>query len=193
MQLCSLELLILCFSTAKGSENRWVHLNLAYICLGPAFSGLWWRISWILNFTCLDAILFTKVAHTLFQHISEKRKPLSLLQSGLWFPRTSIFWTWWRFSLILAFTCLDAIMFAKVAQTLFQHFLGSEKRLVCWNLRRLCLGSAIYRLLWRIWSMPDFTCLDENLFAKVAQTLLQHISSTHCNFKSALGPSILFL
>ena len=32
--------------------------------------------------------------------------------------------------------------------------------------------------------MPDFTCLDENLFAKVAQTLLQHISSTHCNFKS---------
>ena len=52
------------------------------------------RISWILNFTCLDAILFTKVAHTLFQHISEKRKPLSLLQSGLWFPRTSIFWTW---------------------------------------------------------------------------------------------------
>jgi hypothetical protein len=38
--------------------------------------------------------------------------------------------------------------------------------------------------------MPDFTCLDENLFAKVAQTLLQHISSTHCNFKSALGPSI---
>ena len=41
--------------------------------------------------------------------------------------------------------------------------------------------------------MPDFTCLDENLFAKVAQTLLQHISSTHCNFKSALGPSILLL
>ena len=34
-------------------------------------------------FTCLDAILFSKVAHTLFQHISEKRKPLSLLQSGL--------------------------------------------------------------------------------------------------------------
>ena len=127
MQLCSLELLILCFSTAKGSENRWVHLNLAYICLGPAFSGLWWRISWILNFTCLDAILFTKVAHTLFQHISEKRKPLSLLQSGLWFPRTSIFWTWWRISLILDCTCLDAIMFAKVPQTLFQHFLGKRK------------------------------------------------------------------
>ena len=41
--------------------------------------------------------------------------------------------------------------------------------------------------------MPDFTCLDENLFAKVAQTLLQHISSTHCNFKSVLGPSILLL
>ena len=41
--------------------------------------------------------------------------------------------------------------------------------------------------------MPDFTCLDENLFAKVAQTLLQHLSSTHCNFKSALGPSILLL
>ena len=41
--------------------------------------------------------------------------------------------------------------------------------------------------------MPDFTCLDENLFAKVAQTLLQHISSTHCNFKSALGPLILLL
>ena len=41
--------------------------------------------------------------------------------------------------------------------------------------------------------MPDFTCLDENLFAKVAQTLLQHISSMHCNFKSALGPSILLL
>ena len=41
--------------------------------------------------------------------------------------------------------------------------------------------------------MPDFTCLDENLFAKVAETLLQHISSTHCNFKSALGPSILLL
>ena len=45
--------------------------------------------------------------------------------------------------------------------------------------------------------MPDFTCLDENLymFAKVALTLqlLQHISSTHCNFKSALGPSILLL
>ena len=115
------------FQYSKGSENRWVHLNLAYICLGPAFSGLWWRISWILNFTCLDAILFTKVAHTLFQHISEKRKPLSLLQSGLWFPRTSIFWTWWRISLILDFTCLDAIMFAKVAQTLFQHFLGKWK------------------------------------------------------------------
>ena len=33
------------------------------------------------------------------------------------------------------------------------------------------------------------------LFAKVAQTLLQHISSTHCNFKSvlAIGPSILLL
>jgi len=70
---------------------------------------------------------FAKVAHTLFQHISEKWKPLSLLQSGLWFPRTSIFWTWWRISLILAFTCLDAIMFAKVAQTLFQHFLGKRK------------------------------------------------------------------
>ena len=41
--------------------------------------------------------------------------------------------------------------------------------------------------------MPDFTSLDENLFAKVAQTLLQHIPSTHCNFKSALGPSILLL
>ena len=41
--------------------------------------------------------------------------------------------------------------------------------------------------------MPDFTCLAENLFAEVAQTLLQHISSTHCNFKSALGPSILLL
>ena len=54
-------------------------------------------------------------------------KPLSLLQSGLWFPRTSIFWTWWRISLILDFTCLDAIMFAKVAQTLFQHFLGKRK------------------------------------------------------------------
>ena len=82
MQLCSLELLILCFSTAKECENRWVHLNLACICLGPAFSGLWWRILWILNFTCLDAILFIKVAHTLLQHISEKRKPLSLLQQA---------------------------------------------------------------------------------------------------------------
>ena len=74
---------------------------------------VWWRISWILNFTCLDAILFTKVAHTLqlFQHISEKQKPLSLLQFGLCFPRTSIFWTWWRIlfyliSLVLTHLCL---------------------------------------------------------------------------------------
>ena len=41
--------------------------------------------------------------------------------------------------------------------------------------------------------MPDFTCLDEVLVTKVAQTLFQHLSSTHCNFKSALGPSILLL
>ena len=41
--------------------------------------------------------------------------------------------------------------------------------------------------------MPDFTCLDEVLFARVAQTLFQHISSMHYNFKSALGPLILLL
>ena len=41
--------------------------------------------------------------------------------------------------------------------------------------------------------MPDFTCLDEVLFAKVAQTLFQHFSSMQCNFKSVLGPSILLL
>ena len=33
MQLCSLELLILCFSAAKGSENvnRWVYLKLIWL------------------------------------------------------------------------------------------------------------------------------------------------------------------
>ena len=38
MEFCSLELLVLCFSTAKGSENHWVYLNLAVL---PQTSVLW--------------------------------------------------------------------------------------------------------------------------------------------------------
>ena len=42
----------------------------------------------------------------------------------------SIFWTLGRISWILDFTRLGATMFAKVAQTLFQHF--SEKQKNVW-------------------------------------------------------------
>ena len=129
MQLCSLELLILCFSTVKGSENRWVHLNLAYICLGPAFSGLlpMGRISWILNFISFGATMFAKVAQTLFQHFSEKRKMFGLLCFDSYLPRVSGCWTLVKDFVDTWFTSLGAIMFAKVAQTLFQHFSGKQK------------------------------------------------------------------
>ena len=51
-------------------------------------------------------------------------------------PRTSIFWYLGRISLILDFTSLGATMFAKVAQTLFQHFSEKLKTfgLLCFDL-----------------------------------------------------------
>ena len=41
-------------------------------CLGSMFSGLWWRFSWILNFTPLYAVLFAKVIQIWFKHISSE-------------------------------------------------------------------------------------------------------------------------
>ena len=73
-----------------------------------------------------DKVQFTKVAQTLIQYISGKWLPLGLFKYDKYLPRTNIFWTLGRISWILDFTSLGATMFAKVAQTLFQHF--SEKR-----------------------------------------------------------------
>jgi len=41
-------------------------------CLGSMFSGLWWRFSWILNFTPLYGVLFAKVIQIWFKHISSE-------------------------------------------------------------------------------------------------------------------------
>ena len=41
-------------------------------CLGSMFSVLWWRFSWILNFTPFYGVLFAKVIQIWFQHISSE-------------------------------------------------------------------------------------------------------------------------
>ena len=38
-------------------------------CLGSVYSGLWWRFSWILNFTCLDGVLFAPVIQIWSAHL----------------------------------------------------------------------------------------------------------------------------
>ena len=62
----------------------------------------------------------------MIQYISDKRLTLGLFKYDEYLPRTSIFWALGRISWTLDFTSLGATMFAKVAQTLFQHF--SEKQ-----------------------------------------------------------------
>ena len=90
MQFCSLKLLILCFSTSQRSKNHLVYCNLACDFLGPVFYGLGEGFRWyILDFTCLDAIMFAKIAQTLFQHFLGKRKTFGLLKSETSLPRIS--------------------------------------------------------------------------------------------------------
>ena len=40
----------------------------------------------ILDFTSLGAIMFAKLAQTLFQHFSGKQKPFGLLKSEMYLP-----------------------------------------------------------------------------------------------------------
>ena len=75
MHFCVPKYLILCFSTSQRSENRLVYWDLVCICLGPMFSGLWWRMLLILDFTCLVSIKFAKLAQT-FSALLSKAKTI---------------------------------------------------------------------------------------------------------------------
>jgi len=65
-KFCLQKLLTLCFSTYYGIENWLAYCHLTHNCLGSVFSELWWRILWILDFTCLDGVLLAKETQALF-------------------------------------------------------------------------------------------------------------------------------
>ena len=113
MHFCLPKYLILCFSTSQRSKNRLVYWDLVCICLGPMFSGLWWRMLLILDFTCLVSIKFTKVPQT-FPHFSVKQKLFGLLQFETFLPWISVSGLLWRIWCMPDFTCLDEVLFAKV-------------------------------------------------------------------------------
>ena len=69
--------------------------------------------------------------------------PLGLFKYDEYLPWTSIFWTLVRILWILDFTSLGANMFAKVAQTLFQHFSGKGKP---FGLLQLCFDLYLPRV-----------------------------------------------
>ena len=102
-------------------------------------------------------------------------KTVGSFKSGLYLPWTSIFWTLGRILWILDFASLGAIMFAKLGQTLFQHFSWRQK-----PFGLFCFDSYLPRIsgLWTLvkisWIL-DFTCLHTILFSKVAQTLFQNL------------------
>ena len=96
MKFNSLKLLRLRFSIYQASSCRFVYI-FKYDEYLPRTSIFWTlgRISWILHFTSLGATMFAKVAQTLFQHFSQKRKTFGLLHKCFdsYLPRVSGFWT----------------------------------------------------------------------------------------------------
>ena len=80
------------------------------------------KVFGIIAFTCLYAILFVEVVHTLLQYTSEKRQLFILLQSNCkeYLAPISVSWVLGRFSGILQLSCLGVVLVRKAVQTLFQ-------------------------------------------------------------------------
>ena len=71
-----------------------VYCDLSSICLGSVFSGLWWRISWILDFNVWSSVC-KSFSYFISAH-SSNQKLVSLLPSDKYLPQISI-----GFSLLL--------------------------------------------------------------------------------------------
>ena len=134
------------------------------------------RISWILDFTSLGATMFAKLAQTLFQHFSEKRKPFGLLCFDSFLPRVSGFWT-----LVKDFvdTWFQVILWSFVRWSC-SYFVSAHSResktgwLTYCFLTSICLGPVFSGLWWRISRILNFTYLDAVMLARVAHTLFQY-------------------
>ena len=145
------------------------------------FSGLWWVFSLILDFIWLDALLFIKVVKILFHHTSRKLEHFVSLESNTYLAPSSGFWTWWVFSSVLHFTCLDAVLFVKVAYSLLHHSSTKRKHFVSLKYNsHLAPSSGLWIFSWIL----DFACLDAVLFVKVAQTWLHHALRKRKHFTS---------
>ena len=92
------------------------------------------KVFGIIAFTCLHAILFVEVVHTLLQCTSEKRQHFVLLQSNEYSAPISVSWVLGRFSGILQLSCLGVVLVRKAVQTLFQHIPKKQGHLCFhWN------------------------------------------------------------
>jgi len=80
------------------------------------------------------------------------------------------FKSWWRILWMLNFICRDGVLFAKEAQTLFQHKSEKQKPFGVLQSYCICVGSVFFWTWWRIYWTLDFTCVDGVLFSNIFLT-----------------------
>ena len=137
-------MLRLCFNTYQGNQKTLFHQHPSIIYLRSVFSGLWWVFSLILDFIWLDALLFIKVVKILFHHTSRKLEHFVSLESNTYLAPSSGFWTWWVFSSVLHFSCLDAVLFVKVAQTWLHHALRKRKHFTSLKCKKFFAPNSVF-------------------------------------------------